>query len=474
MDTYVEQIRKAKGSELEIQARAIAEDKRLTEQVVSELVHTGNVVDSELIAIILGKVPLDYAGKDSYYSVVGKSTFGKPYVELFLTICSNAKIPESDFIRTLINTSYTQNGSFLFRWKRTADEYIKRRAIEDYGVIAEYIDAYDKKFYKYDILILVDENKAIPDLIDKLLYQKNIDKASVRRVLMNKPEIGLRLIKEYPKFSVKEKIAIVRLLALYRNDTTVNKFLADVAANEPSKMIRNAINGVKRRYKIKDVPKFFEELMVNGEGLACSAWNEILTDEEVAAVADRLFFCVKRQDGVIPVLFNDGVFLNIKDMPMQFDGDETVYVLHIIDLPRNSEILGLNIEQPIKQLGRKLCFAHDNTNYRLSDLNGSIISEEWFNSNIKRLGFAICESRSDSSVTLVKFVSDYAVCVDVTEKSKTVSCEAIYYCSKNAISKINRKYYCENAVPVLSTTLPRREFSELTLAVYELFLRDYR
>lgn len=479
MINYTEQIKTLKGEAFDALARKVSENDALTARVVAELAVSGTQDDCERLAAVLSYVPFDGDASRDYYSTRYKVTYDKRYVDLFLRICDGNGVGESEYVRAFIATGYAGKDTPLSKWSAAADMYLKRRAAEDFELVAKYLDEYDHKFRKYGVLIAVNARLALERLVNKLLYEKNIDKTAVRRALMEHGELSVPLMTLYGEVNAKERAAIVRLLMLYRNDVAVERFLNEVVADDKSKTVRLVLekSGNKINKKSdKDMPAFFEKLMAESISYTLSQWQNILKNKFAAEVADRIFFCVKTDDGTRPLVYNDGVFLDMTDMPAALDDGTRIYVLHPLDLSDDSEILSMRIAQPFEQLGRKVYYAGRGVNdYRSGVLNGSVIPREEFDGNFKRLGFEFCGRNSASDpLVAVKFIGDYAVgvTVELFTSSDAACCGDISYYPRSAIVKLNRTFYAGSAAPILPSALPRREFSELTRAVYGLFSRE--
>ncbi len=478
MINHTEKVRASKGEAFERLAREISENDGVAARVVSELIGFGTQDDCEKIAVILAHVPFDGESSRDYYSSRFDRSFDKRYVELFLRICEKFKIAESEYVKVLIATGYTDVGTPLSRWAYSADMYLKRRATEDFGLVCEYLNEYDKKFRKYGALIDVDARRALRLLVDKLLYEKNIDKTAVRRALLEHAEqLSTPLMALYGEVKAKERAAIVRLLALYRNDVAVERFLKETVAADKSKTVRDIIGKTEKPpKKIGDATAFFEKAMSEGTSYTLSKWRSILKTKAAAEVADRIFFCIKTDDGTSPLVFNDGQFLDMTDAPLRASDDTPIYVLHPLDVAEDSEILAMRISQPFEQIKRRVYYAGRSGNdYRSGILKGSVIPRDEFDSNFKRLGFTYCGSRSGAEpLVAVKFVGEYAVGVKVElfSDSDAACCGEISYYPKTAIVKLNRTLYVQSATPLLPSALPRREFSELTRYAYGLFSRE--
>lgn len=202
-----------------------------------------------------------------------RGAVGKGYVDMFVAACNACGYPESEYIRVLLYAQYAKEGGALYGWRDGADAYLEKLAKTDFFRAAEYIDKYDGKFGKYDILIRTDPSEAVKLLLDKALYAKNVNKTAVRRILMDRPEIINALSAAYVGANAKTRAAIVRILLLFKTDGRAKDILA-AAENDPSKTVRDLFE--KRVSKPTDAVAFFERLMAAGEPIRYGRLEELI------------------------------------------------------------------------------------------------------------------------------------------------------------------------------------------------------
>ncbi len=477
---YLERAAELDGKALGEFARALFEknDIAVVNNVVVVLVRRGTQREFERIAAIVEDAPTGDADGGDYYSV-RYGTLDRRYPDMFISACRSSGVPESEYIKVLIAAGSADENGALRRWNAAADAYLTRRATEDYDLTADYIDRYDATFGKYGVLIKIDPKAALERLVKKVLYGKNVDKTALRGMLMDYDGLASPLMSLYMTSNACERAAIARLLLIYKNDPNVRSFLDEVAASDKSKTVREVLlkapraakrkaesGGAKRR--VSPVA-FFENAMMTGTGYTRAEWNDILAAPEYAAVADRIFFCVHRGDHADVLVYNDGAFLNMSDMPVDFDSETVIHVLHPLDVPPDSEIFGMRISQPFEQIERK-CYLPIAGEGRFSNrLNGALIARDEFDANFKRLGFIMSEKRGGELDTAVCVVGEHAVGVECDIKPDSVSCGKLYYYAGADIVKLNRKIYVAPVRQLECRALPRREYSELTRLACALF-----
>lgn len=464
---------KAGGGAFESYARAlISGDRGKLTAAISELVARGNRDDCENIAVILS-YSTDGGGSGDYYSARYGSSFDKRYLDLFLDLCREGGIPESEYIKVLLAAGSADKSGALYRWNTAVDVYLTRRATDDFDEIADYIDKYDGKYTKYGVLIKINETYALERLVRTVMYGKNVNKTAIRDVLMDYGELAEPLMSLYGKSKAKERAAIARLLSLYKNDASVKQFIEETVAVDKSKTVRSVLPRVKKRAGKLEPVRFFEQAMINGDTYKLSELREILKNAECAAVADRLFFFAEKPDGIQVILYDGGVFLDMTDTPLELSDADRIGVLHPVNVPSDVDILSLKVSQPFKQIARRT-FSPSRGGAN-NALVGTLSDRGDFDVAFKKCGFALCGKRSASECdAAIKFVGDYAVGVecDFSEANGTVACGRINYYRRENVVKLNKTYYVQSSDCVSPTALPRREFSELTLSAYTLFGRE--
>ena len=206
---------------------------------------------------MLSYATVDGTERTEHYSD-RRGAVGKGYVDMFVAACNACNYPESEYIKVLLYAQYAKEGGALYGWRDGADAYIEKLAKTDFYRAAGYIDKYDCKFGKYDILIRTDPSEAVKLLLDKVLYGKNLNKTAIRRILMERPEIVNALAAAYGDSNAKTRAAITRILMLFKTDGRVKDIL-DEARSDPSKTVRDLFE--KRESVPTDAVAYFERLM---------------------------------------------------------------------------------------------------------------------------------------------------------------------------------------------------------------------
>lgn len=465
------------GKALDEFARTLYDnDPNMFNRVIVSLMRSGSMQSYENIAAMLSNVvQSEKSGGSDYFTARYGEPRYKRYVDMFINICASAGCTEEDYMAVLLAAQYGSLSGALYRWDETVNMYISRRAAEDFSLVADYIDKYDKKYAKYAVLAEVDRQKTLVRLLDKAIYEKNVDKTAVRDILMDYgSEITPLLTDLYLRSKAKERLAIARLLLLFKNDVDVREFLAETVKNDSSKTVRAVLDGAKRKRRGSPA-EFMENLMIDGRPLLYMEWRELLSDSAYGEVADRVFFCMREFDtGVKRVLvYNDGHFLNMSDRLVKLAPEQPIYVLHPLDVPTHAKsILSMDISQPFLQIARPIYHAVSGEAYSSDRLTGTMISLDDFAYNLKQLGFTVCDKRVDTEPdTVIRRIGGYVVGVeiDVPKNIDTVSCGRLVYYDASDVVKLNRKVYVSATRPLAISDVPRREFSELTYAAYKLF-----
>lgn len=472
---YLESLRGLKGSALDDIARALYErDVCAFEDIIVRLACGNDPRDYEIAATMLA-TSLVSAGtaRGDYTSAAYGAIDGEEYLNMFLSACARCGVDEEGFMPMLLYAQYARKGGALKSWDKSIDRYLAKLARADFDRAASFVDKYDSGFGKYSVLIKIDRPRAVDRLLDMALFGKNINKAAVRDVLMDYSEVTERLFAMYAGASAHERVAIVRLLCAFKNDGRVHEFLSETVACDRSKSVREAAQAGIKATRIKNAAAFLENAMAEGRAHTREQWLEILSDAELGAVADRIFFFMPRSDGRARVIvYNDGEFLGGDDRPITDDGG-LIYILHPLDVTSDcAGILAADIQQPFLQIKRPVFDTLSGENFSSGRLAGTMIARDDFYANVKRCGFELCAKRSaDERNIFVRKLGEYVIGVecDLPESSATVSCGKLYYYAAADVVKIKRKLYISGAEPLDLRAVPRREFSELTYLAYKLF-----
>lgn len=473
---HLQVLRETNGKALESMARALYETNvPAFENALVALTRGGTPTDYEKVGEMLAVVPLKVRGADNTYA---DARFGalvnEVYFNMFLRACEDCGCTAEEYLPLLFYARYAKKGGALRSWDKCVDRYVERLARVDFDGAADYIDRFDKKLGKYAVLLAVDKGRALNRLLDMALYKKNIDKTAVRDILMDYDEVADKLTALYGTSSAHDRVAIVRLLCAFKTNGKVRRFLNEVVSNDKSKSVREAAGSGMRKQKAVDAPAFFETLMAEGSAPSLSEWNELLSDEKYAAVADRIFFGMAAGDCRVHVLvYNDGKFLDHTDRPITSNGDERIFVLHPLDMENdNSELRSLNITQPFLQLKRPVYRKIEGERYSSSRLSGTMIVRGDFARNFKKCGFAFCSKRSESEPNIaVCRLGEYVVGVecDMPTSTDTVSCGKLAFYRASDVVKLKRKLYISASERLDMRLISSRAYSELVYKACMLF-----
>lgn len=470
MDSLTESVRTLDGNELRSFASVIGNNDKLS-VVLSELVKCGGVDDYLKIAELLTYITVDGKNSADYYSVRYGSNVNTTQFDAFMHAV-HGMLTEKEIMPMLLYAQYAPENSELYSWNGAVDLYLLKRADEDFSTVADYIDKYDPEYAKYSILFETNMTAAVSRLMEKLLYGKHVNKAAIRRVLMTRAEIADGLIDLYRSGDAKERAAIVRVLLMFKNNDAVNAFLQGVVKSEKSKTVREIINAPKTK-KIQNSPAdFFESMMISGETMSIKKWQNLLSKQEFAVVADKLFFIQKSNDGERVLVFDNGAFLDTDNNPINTDCASGIGVLHPIELPRDSGLLSLKIDQPFRQIDRPIYYPAEGERYSLNRLSGTIISQAEFTANVKKFGFKPCSSRG-ATLFVLRYIGEYVIAAECekSDSMDSVTCLSAAVYNADSVVKVGHATYIDDSPKLSLTDLPPRMFSELILCVYELFGR---
>lgn len=473
---YLESVLSLNGLALDDFARALYDaDSAAFERVIVGLVRYGTMRGYESVATMLSNVPQSGNVKNGdYYS----ARYGEPpykrYVDMFLRICGGLRCTESEYIALFLAAQYGNRNGALYRWDESIDLYLARRASEDFSLIADYIDKYDRRFRKYGVLLKVDRVAAVRRLLDKAINGKKINKTAVRDVLMDCGEAIDILLSRYAGANARERAAIARVLMLFKNDVRVREFLSDVVNRDKSETVRAVFVGKSKKHRAP-APEFFESLMTDGKPLDYAEWRNVFRDKAYETVADGVFFLTREPETGVPrvLAYNGGEFIDMSNRRACLSDAQKIFVLHPLDVPQSARgILDLRIDQPILQIARPIYHALSGESYYSDRLFGTMLSRREFDDNLKRYGFVFCDKRSEADPDIaIKRIGGSVIAVecDMPPGVGTVSCGKLAYYAATDVVKLNRKLYLSTARPQTIGDVPRREFSELTYAAYKLF-----
>lgn len=393
--------------------------------------------------------------------------------EGYISLCEAAGVGEEVYMRVLLAAQYARPGGALRGWDRGVDRYLERLARSDFALAADYIEMYDKRYSKYSVLIKTDKKRALDRLTELAVYGKNIDRAAVRDILLDYPEVAKSLISMYERAPAHDRTSIVRLLLTYKNDPIAREFLQNTCASDSSKSVRDLVAGPQKRTRSRDAASHLETMMAEGVGMTYAKWKELLADPGYAEVAESIFFCTFSGRRVRVLVFDGGDFLDSGDARVPFGADTLIYILHPLDIsPDISGIFRARISQPFPQIQRPV-YGRQSGEMRSSErLSGTMIEAPEFRANLKKYGFALCDRRYGvgPEVAALK-IGGYAVGVEyeLPERTDTVRCGRMRFYLASDLVKVGSKLYVSTAEPLDITKMPYKAFSELMYGVYRLF-----
>lgn len=472
----IEKARALEGVELGEFARMIFDDGSF-EDVIVGLVRGGTVEDGEKIAEILSYMPVDGTeDRNIFVRANSQERSGRRYLDLFLKVCKSKGLHEREYIHVPVFSAYARRGGELAGWSDAVDDWLYKRAQDNFDAVAEGIENCDKKLYKYGVLIKADKNRAITLLLNKAVHGKGMERSAAREALMSYPEIADSLFLLYENSDAHGRVSVVRALKAIKNDARVRSFLSDVAAKDKSKTVRDVANSVSGTCRRADAVGFFENMMTSGRGIELCELKRLTAGGSgsekkrrhggYADVADRLLFYVRKAEPQV-LLFNDGAFFDTEDRPVKLKPHDLIYVLHPLD--ESGEILdSLEVEQPFPQAGRKIFYPLPGERYSSVRFNGTVVSAADFDAAFKRSGFIPVD---DGDVMLaVAIIGDYAVAAECdVDSGVSVGCGVITYYRSSDLVRSGRNLFVASAPALDIASMPLKAYSELTYSVAKLF-----
>ncbi len=478
---YLDKIRTCDRSELPELAREITDDKAAFPRVIVDLARGESMEDHMRLAEILTYAEIDGTHDGEIYGSAMSAS--RRYVEKFLSCCKLCGYPESEYVGVFINALSAPKGSALNGWSSVAEEYLTKRATEDFDLVATFIDRFDKKYTCYSILLRVDRAKALGILLGKVLYERFIDKSAVRSILMTCPDLTDALISAYDGMNAKERAAVVKLLLPHKDDPTVEEFLNGRAANDKSKTVIKELSRSTERKANRSggAVKYFESLMSTGETVKYGKLGELIgmglksNDDKHAKpskygeVAEDIFFCTvdKNDFDALKVICYDGKrFFDLNGRKVKLAQDDEVGVLHPLDLERDDPLFNLDIIQPFPQLHRPIFEPMPGERLFSKRFFGTFLSAGEFSARFKSLGFEQCDGADGKNECALRIAGRYAVGAEYN--GKTFMCEKICYYRASDIVRQGRRLFLP-PTPMDISELDGKAYSELTYFVARLF-----
>ncbi len=453
--------------------------------------------------VCCGAINKEYNYTDFHNSQIGLVSLDLRYFYMFIEICENGDIAFGEIAPLLFATFTAPVSSRLHGWAPAATQYLEKLAAADYDAVSDALAEYDKNYKHYGVLLKVNKERTVSILTDKLIFEKNTNKAAIRKFLFaSKVNIVPALGEIYTgaQSDARVRESVVRLLLISKHDRTAAEMLDYIAQNDRSKTIRaliekdataqkkvgkgeeniektNKKNGRAKRL-LGEEKRFFND-MISGRGYAPDEFAGFLTDPESEAVASGLLFSVHAQSGGITdvVIVEKGRIYNLDNDPAEIPKDRIIKVLHVAELPEKYEFLTrLNVTQPFLQLKRKAYVpnASELADNRSRRLGGTIIMSKDLRKNISKEGFKITGKDSEGKSGYAGISLGGYICLieftrtDLSSNDKIVSFGDIkFYKYKDAI-KISGGFYFENVPVCRISEVPLRVFSEGIYAVCRL------
>ncbi len=453
--------------------------------------------------ICCGAISKEYNYTDFHNSQIGLVSLDLRYFYMFTEICESGGITLGEIAPLLFAAFSAPVSSRLHGWAPAATQYLQKLAATDFDAVLSVLTEYDKSYKRYGVLYKTDRERTVAVLINRLIFEKNTNKAAIRKFLFETKVNIVPALKEIYAGAISDsrvRESVVRLLLLSKHDGRAAEMLDYVAQNDRSKTIRallekdataqkkvgkgeeriektNRKNGRAKRLSGEE-KRFFGD-MISGKGYTPEEFESFLTDPEAEAVASGLLFSVHTAGGGITdvVIVEKGKIFNLDNDPVEIPKDKTVKVLHVAELPEKYEFLTrLNVTQPFLQLKRKAYVPSpqelsENRSLRLS---GTIIISKDLRRNISNEGFKVTGKDPDGKSHYAGISLGGFICLigftrtDMSSNDKIITFGDIkFYRYKDAI-KIGGGFYFENVPVCKISEVPPRVFSEGIYAVCRL------
>ncbi|MCI8413525.1 MAG: DUF4132 domain-containing protein [Clostridia bacterium] len=437
---------------------------------------------------INGTINMKSSGAD-YAAMTGEtSTIYMRYFSLFVRTALDCGVREEQFLPLLFAAVTSGKKNVLRVWKAPSEQYLIKRAKDDYERTRKYLAEHDPDFKSIHILLRADEERTVADLTELAVLGRGINKVAIRNVLRPyKKEVFTYVRPLYGTLKNDDKLSALRLLLLFKNDPEVGAYLRALASTEKSKSVCKLLGGKAgtlpkepRKTDRKQLIAYFQDAMVFGTSVSAERFISEWIRPPYAEIADSLFFSVYVSGRLQDIVIVDAErVLDIENRPYTFPADCEIKVLHPVELTAKTEFLTrLNITQPFAQIKRKVYLpnAEDKRSNACLGVSGTVVTAGAFTAGMRKIGFRILNRDRDGVCSQLGLRRDGVLCVlnvapiDFASASadRAVQAQCVrFYAEKDAV-RLGGQTYVQGVAPLSVASMDARMFSEFMYSVYEL------
>lgn len=423
----------------------------------------------------------------SRYFARESSSLQSQYFCFTLELTERVGISEETLYPYVFSVFSAPQGSKRFGYIAAASSYICKKGYEDYDAMFTASIAFDKTSQSLDVLMQVDSGKTMDGVLDLLVYEKGINKPLYRKFLLRyKVDVLSYFSDSYAKAKLDVRVAIVRLLLLYKNDYNISIFLANLKSSEKSKIIKRILDkdgGIAESAKNTETDgvsreEYFTNLIITGEELSLNQFNKLLTNEYDEKFVNSLFFSVYSEAAMTGIVIVDnGKVLDLDNNPKSLPDNAIIKVLHPVELSGKYQYLKqLKIAQPLLQIHRPVYFPQEleiKSNC-FSRQAGSVIGVGEFKERLKQTGFKILSRDNNNDARNAGKQFGEVFCVvdfgasNLKNDKGIINFGVVRFYRYNEIIKLKKQMYVEGARVMAVSELEQRVYSESIYSVYTL------
>lgn len=416
--------------------------------------------------IFYGSIVSQQSERD-YIARSETKTLDETYFDAFMAMVKSAGVDMTK-VYPMLAAALSSDGN-LGKWRRPAENMFLRMAYKDFDAAEELVYTYDPDCRLYGVLLYADAGKATEAIIGRLLFERGGGKTALRRFLLKtKLDILPELAAAYDHGDAKLRLAVMRILLLYKNDQRAAVLIARAAAGETSKPVLRLIQK-DREYVCEEkspdtVRGRFYEMMVTGRTMSAYDFKGLIMYDRTA---DTLFFT----DGTGAVFIVDkGNTFDLSNNPVEIA--DPVGVMHPALLPAKLAYLKqLNIRQCFEQLHRTVYTPGEaETEYNRSDrLSGTVLPAEAFRRGLRKEKFKLLDSENGvaGQAGLIRDGILMALSFSPTDFSGgSVKLGEITFYRYADTVKLGANIYTEGVNPIKIGGMEPRLYSEFMHSIY--------
>ena len=421
-------------------------------------------------------VRVGLGAKSFVTNALGINDLDSGFFNAFVDLSNSIKLDKEKIFKVAVQCFNAQESQKIARWARGSYGYIFDQAHKDFYGVCKMLKHLDTSYKTFAILFNVDAKSTGDYLLNEILYEKNVDKVALRRLLLSyRVDVNYMFGDSFKDNDTKTRLAIVRLALVYKNEPVASRFLKRVAIEDPNSAIRQLADPSLKLVNEKTFACVKEELnfaIATGESTNAKEFtHRLATDTEFKKLAEDLFFCVYKNDQLIEVVVvQDDKVTDLENQGFKLDDSYTIKLLHPVEIPTSAAFIKtLNIRQPLLQLERPSFFV-DANECRANIINrlpDTMVSLESFNFAVKRHGFKFICLKEGANLEHVVVSLCGIACVlrfelpVLASQNRVVTLKGARFYKESDFVSIRGKQYLEGARPMQIAEVPRRIFSEL-------------